>query len=185
MRSMRQAARTGTLAPTVASSATTMLGGAPPGLVCRRRAPPGEDLTLCASTGVARLTFPAPYLGSAPVGARHRRRHREASPDSGERVCAPARALPRVRHTGTPAARRPSRARRNRAADVALPRGWRMGMSDAVIVTGSDSGIGRATAVALADAGHDIGVTWHRDEAGAEETAGGFVPPASARRSPH
>lgn len=26
-----------------------------------------EDLTLCASTGVARLTFPAPYLGSAPA----------------------------------------------------------------------------------------------------------------------
>jgi NAD(P)-dependent dehydrogenase (short-subunit alcohol dehydrogenase family) len=44
-------------------------------------------------------------------------------------------------------------------------------MSDAVIVTGSDSGIGRATAIALARAGHDIGVTWHRDEAGAEETA--------------
>ncbi len=40
-----------------------------------------------------------------------------------------------------------------------------------VIVTGSDSGIGRATAVALARAGHDIGVTWHTDEAGADETA--------------
>ena len=40
-----------------------------------------------------------------------------------------------------------------------------------VIVTGSDSGIGRATAVALAAAGHDVGVTWHTDEAGAEETA--------------
>lgn len=40
-----------------------------------------------------------------------------------------------------------------------------------VIVTGSDSGIGRATAVALAEAGLDIGVTWHRDEAGAEDTA--------------
>jgi NAD(P)-dependent dehydrogenase (short-subunit alcohol dehydrogenase family) len=39
------------------------------------------------------------------------------------------------------------------------------------IVTASDSGIGRATAVALADAGLDIGVTWHSDEAGAEETA--------------
>lgn len=44
-------------------------------------------------------------------------------------------------------------------------------MSDAVIVTGSDSGIGRATAVALARAGHPIGVTWHTDEAGANETA--------------
>ncbi len=39
------------------------------------------------------------------------------------------------------------------------------------IVTASDSGIGRATAVALADAGLDIGVTWHSDEAEAEETA--------------
>ena len=39
------------------------------------------------------------------------------------------------------------------------------------IVTGSDSGIGRATAVALARRGHDVGVTWHTDEAGARETA--------------
>jgi NAD(P)-dependent dehydrogenase (short-subunit alcohol dehydrogenase family) len=41
----------------------------------------------------------------------------------------------------------------------------------AVIVTGSDSGIGRATALALARAGHDVGVTWHTDEQGAEATA--------------
>jgi NAD(P)-dependent dehydrogenase (short-subunit alcohol dehydrogenase family) len=40
------------------------------------------------------------------------------------------------------------------------------------IVTGSDSGIGRATAVALAMAGLDVGVTWHSDKAGAEATAG-------------
>jgi NAD(P)-dependent dehydrogenase (short-subunit alcohol dehydrogenase family) len=39
------------------------------------------------------------------------------------------------------------------------------------IVTGSDSGIGRATAVALAAAGHDVGITWHTDEAGARATA--------------
>src|SRR4051794_27416802 len=39
------------------------------------------------------------------------------------------------------------------------------------IVTGSDSGIGRATAVALARAGLDVGITWHTDSAGAEETA--------------
>ncbi|MGM1029196.1 MAG: SDR family oxidoreductase [Actinomycetota bacterium] len=39
------------------------------------------------------------------------------------------------------------------------------------IVTGSDSGIGRATAVALATAGLDVGITWHADEAGAERTA--------------
>ena len=41
----------------------------------------------------------------------------------------------------------------------------------AAIVTGSDSGIGRATAVALAQAGLDVGVTWHRDEQGAQDTA--------------
>ncbi len=39
------------------------------------------------------------------------------------------------------------------------------------IVTGSDSGIGRATAVALAGRGLDIGITWHSDEEGACETA--------------
>ena len=44
-------------------------------------------------------------------------------------------------------------------------------MSAPAIVTGSDSGIGRATAVALAAAGHDVGVTWHTDRAGAEATA--------------
>jgi NAD(P)-dependent dehydrogenase (short-subunit alcohol dehydrogenase family) len=41
----------------------------------------------------------------------------------------------------------------------------------AAIVTGSDSGIGRATAVALAKAGLDVGVTWHQDEQGAQDTA--------------
>lgn len=39
------------------------------------------------------------------------------------------------------------------------------------IVTGSDSGIGRATAVALAQAGMDVGITWHSDKDGAEKTA--------------
>ena len=41
----------------------------------------------------------------------------------------------------------------------------------AAIVTGSDSGIGKATAVALAEAGYDVGITWHTDEAGAKGTA--------------
>ena len=44
-------------------------------------------------------------------------------------------------------------------------------MSSAAIVTGSDSGIGRAVAVALARAGFDIGITWHTDSAGASTTA--------------
>jgi NAD(P)-dependent dehydrogenase (short-subunit alcohol dehydrogenase family) len=39
------------------------------------------------------------------------------------------------------------------------------------IVTASDSGIGKATAVALAEAGMDIGITWHSDSEGAEATA--------------
>jgi NAD(P)-dependent dehydrogenase (short-subunit alcohol dehydrogenase family) len=36
------------------------------------------------------------------------------------------------------------------------------------IVTGGNSGIGRASAVALAKAGFDLGITWHRDEEQAE-----------------
>ena len=39
------------------------------------------------------------------------------------------------------------------------------------IVTGSDSGIGRAAAVALAAQGLDVGITWHSDSDGAEATA--------------
>jgi len=39
------------------------------------------------------------------------------------------------------------------------------------IITGSDSGIGRSTAVRLARQGLDVGITWHSDEDGAEETA--------------
>ena len=40
-----------------------------------------------------------------------------------------------------------------------------------VVVTGSDSGIGRAVAVALARRGCRVGITWHADETGARETA--------------
>src|SRR3954463_26881 len=39
------------------------------------------------------------------------------------------------------------------------------------VVTGSESGIGRATAVALAEAGCDVGVTWYQDEAKGRATA--------------
>lgn len=39
------------------------------------------------------------------------------------------------------------------------------------VITGADSGIGRATAVRLARQGLDIGITWHTDREGAEETA--------------
>jgi NAD(P)-dependent dehydrogenase (short-subunit alcohol dehydrogenase family) len=38
------------------------------------------------------------------------------------------------------------------------------------VVTGSDSGIGRAIAVALADQGCDIGICWHTDEEGPQHT---------------
>ena len=41
----------------------------------------------------------------------------------------------------------------------------------AAIVTASDSGIGKATAVVLAGAGYDLGITWHTDEDGARGTA--------------
>jgi NAD(P)-dependent dehydrogenase (short-subunit alcohol dehydrogenase family) len=39
------------------------------------------------------------------------------------------------------------------------------------LVTGSDSGIGEAIAIALADAGFDVGVTYRADKSGAETTA--------------
>ncbi|WP_054011044.1 SDR family oxidoreductase [Arthrobacter sp. ERGS1:01] len=39
------------------------------------------------------------------------------------------------------------------------------------VVTGADRGIGKATAIALAGAGFDVGFTWHDDEAGAADTA--------------
>ena len=44
-------------------------------------------------------------------------------------------------------------------------------MARLAIVTASDSGIGKATAVALAAAGCDVGITWHSDEDGASGTA--------------
>jgi len=44
-------------------------------------------------------------------------------------------------------------------------------MTRPVVVTGSDSGIGRATALVLAAAGFPVGVTWHTDRDGARLTA--------------
>lgn len=38
------------------------------------------------------------------------------------------------------------------------------------VVTGSDSGIGQATAIEFAREGADVAITWHRDQAGAEKT---------------
>ncbi len=39
------------------------------------------------------------------------------------------------------------------------------------VVTGSESGIGRAIAVALAEQGCDLGITWYRDQAAGQATA--------------
>ena len=44
-------------------------------------------------------------------------------------------------------------------------------MASSAIVTASDSGIGRSTAVRLARDGFDVGVTWNADREGAEGTA--------------
>ncbi|WP_369069164.1 SDR family oxidoreductase [Kineococcus terrestris] len=63
--------------------------------------------------------------------------------------------------TQTPA---PDALRDLRSADPA-------GRPGPALVTGSESGIGRATAVELARRGHDVGVTWYRDEAEGERTA--------------
>lgn len=50
------------------------------------------------------------------------------------------------------------------------------------IVTGAQSGIGRATALALAEAGLDVGLTWFDDQAAAERTAAEVT--ARGRRAP-
>lgn len=47
----------------------------------------------------------------------------------------------------------------------------RQGAAKAAVVTGSESGIGRATALELARQGYDIGVTWFADEAEGRATA--------------
>ena len=44
-------------------------------------------------------------------------------------------------------------------------------MTRCALVTASDSGIGKAVAVALARDGLDVGITWHSDERGAQGTA--------------
>jgi NAD(P)-dependent dehydrogenase (short-subunit alcohol dehydrogenase family) len=44
-------------------------------------------------------------------------------------------------------------------------------MAMTAIVTAGDSGIGKATAVVLARRGHDVGLTFHSDEEGAQDTA--------------
>ena len=52
------------------------------------------------------------------------------------------------------------------------------------IVTASDSGIGKTTALMLAERGFDIGVTWHSDEDGALKTCYSFWLPSGSRNRP-
>ncbi|MEW2359107.1 SDR family oxidoreductase [Spirillospora sp. NPDC029432] len=47
----------------------------------------------------------------------------------------------------------------------------RTGYDRVAVITGADSGIGRATAALLAEQGFDVGITYHRDEEGAGRTA--------------
>jgi NAD(P)-dependent dehydrogenase (short-subunit alcohol dehydrogenase family) len=54
---------------------------------------------------------------------------------------------------------------------VADPRVPQLQSLERAVVTGSDSGIGRAVAVALARRGCRVGITWHEDEEGARGTA--------------
>ena len=54
---------------------------------------------------------------------------------------------------------------------MADPRVPQLTTLERVVVTGSDSGIGRAVAVALARRGCRVGITWHEDEEGARGTA--------------
>ncbi|MFF0491468.1 SDR family oxidoreductase [Nocardia sp. NPDC004068] len=55
-------------------------------------------------------------------------------------------------------------------ASAPLPQD-RTGAPMRAVVTGSDSGIGAAIAVALAGGGVDVGITFHQDETGAQRTA--------------
>lgn len=121
-------------------------------------------------------------------GAGHRPRHGAGergtvdepptagcTPDAAGRAATGAAQIPISRPSSSATARR-TESRRRVGSPVravvnlgcmSVPEGFPV----TAIVTGSDSGIGRAAAVALAAGGCDVGITFHSHEAGARSTA--------------
>lgn len=69
---------------------------------------------------------------------------------------------------------------------ASLANGYGVAMTAAyprlAIVTGADSGMGKATAELLATEGFDVGITYHTDRDGVEDTRAGIEQRGGARR---
>ena len=164
----------------------------------RTRARSASGSSCSAPDGVRRLEFPAPYLRQSPTSYTSMRRDPRGNEQRTFRSWRESYAR-QLAHfhacvvDGAACRTPPEQAR----ADIALLAALHDATQVAAAVRagrrsspGSDSGIGRATALALADAGHDVGITWRTDEAGAAATARlvrargrrAAVAPARARR---